>query len=126
MLADRLRDHPCFRAVFPFPGPAHVIPGLGLSILERAVDEAVLLPSGGLRSTSFCASERVPIGEPDNGGEFAREDRSERRVSENELSLLCLGISTAGLDTSAGPSTPVLTIYVLVSILGFGELLRLA
>lgn len=53
------------------------------------------------------------------GGEFAREDLSERRVREKELSLLlCFGMSTAGVATSAGPSTPVLTIYVLVSTFG--------
>jgi hypothetical protein len=93
------------------PLPAQVIPGRGLFILERAVDEAGFFPSPSL----WSAISKVLLGEPARGGEFARDDLSERRVNEKELSLLlCLGISTAGVATSAGPSTPVLTIFVVV------------
>jgi hypothetical protein len=88
-------------------------------MLDRPVEEAGLLPSPGRLSV-----DGLLIGEPDKGGEFAREDLSERRVKEKELSLLlCLGMSTAGVAISAGPSTPVLTMYVLVSGFALGDLL---
>jgi hypothetical protein len=82
------------------------------------VEEAGLMPRPGRLSV-----DGLLMGEADGGGEFAREDLSERRVREKELSLLlCLGISTAGVATSAGPSTPVLTMYVLVSAFALGDL----
>jgi hypothetical protein len=60
------------------------------------------------------------------GGELAREDLSERRVNEKVLSLrLCLGISTAGVATSAGPSTPVLTMVVVLAACVLGDASRL-
>jgi hypothetical protein len=119
VLADRRREKPDFLVVeLAFPLPAQVTPGRGLVMLARPVEEAGLLPSLGRLSV-----DALLIGEPDKGGEFAREDLSERRVREKELNLLlCLGISTAGVATSAGPSTPVLTIYVLVSGFALGDL----
>lgn len=87
-------------------------------MLDRPVEEAGFLPRSGLLSVDILL-----IGEPDKGGEPAREDLSERRVREKELSLLlCLGMSTAGVASSAGPSTPVFTIYVSVSAFAFGDL----
>jgi hypothetical protein len=93
-----------------------VIPGRGLLILERAVEESGFFPRAGLPS----ATSSILVGEADiGGGELGREDLSERRVSEKELSRrLCLGMSTAGVATSAGPSTPVLTIVVVVFTAG--------
>lgn len=61
------------------------------------------------------------------GGELAREDLSERRVSEKVLSLrLCLGMSTAGVAISAGPSTPVLTMVVVLAACVLGDASTLA
>jgi hypothetical protein len=120
VLADRRREKPDFLVVeFALPLPAHVTPGRGLLMPARPVEDAGFSPSPGRLST-----DGLLIGEPDKGGEFAREDLSERRVSEKELNLLlCLGISTAGVAISAGPSTPVLTMYVLVSAFVLGDLL---
>lgn len=88
------------------------MPGRGLSMLERAVDEAGFFPSTGLRSES-----KVLVGEPVSGGEFALDDLSERLVSEKELNLrLCVGISTAGVAISEGPSTPVFTMFVVLEM----------
>lgn len=117
VLADRRRDHAgFFELAFPFP--PQVIPCCGLSIVERADEEAGFFPKVGRLSVDAWLT-----GDPKVGGEFAREDRSERRESENELSLrLCLGMSTDGVDTSVGPSTPVLTIYVFVSGFDLGGL----
>jgi hypothetical protein len=95
------------------------MPGRGLFILERAVDDAGFFPNPDLRSVT----SKVLVGEPVRGGEFARDDRSERRVNEKELSrLLCFGMSTAGVATSAGPSTPVLTMLVVVGPVTLGVL----
>jgi hypothetical protein len=92
-----------------------VIPGRGLLILDSAVEEAGFLPRADLPS----AASSILVGDVDIGGELGRDDLSERRVSEKELSLrLCLGMSTAGVATSAGPSTPVLTIVVVVFAAG--------
>jgi hypothetical protein len=56
------------------------------------------------------------VGDPDMEDAFTGTDLSERRVSEKVLSLrLCLGISTAGVATLAGPSTPVFTILVVLA-----------
>lgn len=118
VLADRRREKPTFLVELTFPLPAQVIPGRGRLMLARPVEEAGLVPIPGRLSV-----DSLLIGDPDRGGEFAREDLSERRVREKELSLLlCLGMSTAGVATSAGPSTPVLTIYVLVSAFALGDL----
>jgi hypothetical protein len=101
------------------PLPAHVMPERGLLILERAVEEAGFLPRAGLPS----GTSSILVGDPEIGGELARDDLSERRVSEKELSLrLCLGMSTAGVATSAGPSTPVLTIVVVFAAGILGDL----
>jgi hypothetical protein len=105
VLADRRREKPDFLVELPFPLPAQVTPGRGLLMLPRPVEEAGLFPRAGRLSVEGLLMDDV-----DKGGEFAREDLSERRVREKELSLLpCLGMSTAGVATSAGPSTPVLT-----------------
>lgn len=118
VLADRRREKPTFLVELTFPLPAQVIPGRGRLMLARPVEEAGLVPIPGRLSV-----DGLLIGDPDKGGEFAREDLSERRVREKELSLLlCLGMSTAGVATSAGPSTPVLTMYVLVSAFALGDL----
>lgn len=88
-------------------------------MLESVVDEAILLLSPCFRSLASS----VLVGDVDMGGELAREDLSERRVSEKELSrLCCFGMSTAGVATSAGPSTPVFTmLVVLVAGENFGD-----
>jgi len=118
VLADRRREKPTFLVELTFPLPAQVIPGRGRLMLAKPVEEAGLVPIPGRLSV-----DGLLIGDPDKGGEFAREDLSERRVREKELSLLlCLGMSTAGVATSAGPSTPVLTMYVLVSAFALGDL----
>jgi hypothetical protein len=81
-------------------------------MLERAVEDAGFLPMAGL----WSATSSILVGDPDTGGELGRDDLSERRVREKVLSLrLCLGISTAGVATSAGPSTPVFTIVVVLA-----------
>ena len=74
-------------------------------MLESVLGDAGWLPSLIRLSDAFAF-----CGDAESGGELASEDLSERRVKENELSLrLCLGMSTVGLETSDGPSTPVLT-----------------
>jgi hypothetical protein len=114
-LTDRFLDQGCLFALLTLPLPAHVIPGRGLLILDSAVEEAGFLPRADLPS----AASSILVGDVDIGGELGRDDLSERRVSEKELSLrLCLGMSTAGVATSAGPSTPVLTIVVVVFAAG--------
>jgi hypothetical protein len=116
VLADRLRKNPVFLLLPTLALPAQLTPGRGRFMPASPVEDAGFLPSIGR-----LPFDRVLMGEPE-GGEFAREDLSDRRVSENELSLLlCLGMSTAGVDTSAGPSTPVLTMYVSVSALALGD-----
>jgi hypothetical protein len=95
------------------------MPGRGLLIPERAVEETGFLPRAGLPS----AMSSILVGEADIGGVLGRDDLSERRVSEKELSLrLCLGMSTAGVATSAGPSTPVLTMVVVFAAGTLGDL----
>jgi len=66
---------------------------------------------------------KVLLGDADIGGEFALEDLSDRLVNEKELSLrLCLGMSTDGVATEAGPSMPVFTrLVVLVAASTLGE-----
>jgi hypothetical protein len=119
VLADRLRKKPDFLVVVTLPLPAQVMPGLGLLMLARPVEEAGFLPRSGLLSV-----EGLLLVEPDKGGELAREDLSERRVREKVLNLLLWrGMSTAGVDSSAGPSMPVLTMYVSVSGFAFEDLL---
>lgn len=50
------------------------------------------------------------MGEPGDGGELACEDLGVLRAeSVKELKRRCPGMTTAGADTSLGPSTPVLT-----------------
>jgi hypothetical protein len=104
VLADRRREKPDFLLLPTFALP-QLMPGLGgLFMLDSPVEDAGFLPR-----TGRLPYDTVLIGELE-GGEFAHDDLSERRVSEKELNLLpCLGISTAGVETSAGPSTPVLT-----------------
>ena len=88
-----------------------------------AAEDTGFLPRAGLLS----ATSSILGGEPVRGGELAREDLSERRVSEKVLSLrLCLGMSTVGVATSAGPSTPVLTMVVVLAARVLGDASTLA
>lgn len=96
---------------------------------ESAVDEdECLRPERDLFSVVVsCSPERVLEGETGEGGEFAMDDLGEFRADkENELSLRYLGILTAGVATSAGPSTPVLTMDFWVVILSPGTDLGLS
>jgi hypothetical protein len=93
------------------------MPDRGRFRLDRPVEEAGLFSRYDLRSVT----SRVLVGEAEIGGEFALKDLSDRLVNEKELSLrLCLGISTVGEATAGGPSTPVLTMLV---VLGVGSVL---
>lgn len=124
MLAERLRDHVCRFPPLP-PFPAHLMPGAFCCVMfEIAVDDVECLwPNRDLRS--FRSLEMVLFGEPGDGGELELEDLGvflpER---ENELNLRPVrGISTAGVETSAGPSTPVFTISFSVLGASFREAL---